>query len=67
MAEKRKPTYDLDAFKAAFSSVEKLRVTGTALKGAAALGFGRSDIVATIQTMRHSHFYKSMTAYADYR
>ncbi len=67
MAEKRKPTYDLDAFKAAFSSVEKLRVTGTALKGAAALGFGRSEIVATIQTMRRSHFYKSMTAYADYR
>lgn len=67
MAEKRKPTYDLDAFKAAFDSVEKLHVTGTALKGAAALGFGRADIVATLQTMQRSHFHKSMTAYADHR
>ena len=31
MTEKRKPTYDLDAFKATFVSVEKLAVTGTAL------------------------------------
>ena len=30
MTEKRKPTYDLEAFKAAFDSAEKLRVTGTA-------------------------------------
>ena len=67
MTEKRKPTYDLDAFKAAFGSVETLRVTGTALRGAAALGFGRAEIVATIQSMQRSHFYKSMTAYADHR
>lgn len=67
MAEKRKPTYDLDAFKAAFASVEALHVTGTALRGAAALGFGRREIMATLQTMRRAHFYKSMTAYADHR
>jgi len=67
MTEKRKPTYDLDAFKVAFNSVEKLAVTGTAIRSAAALGFGRAEIVATIQTMRREHFYKSMTAYADYR
>ncbi len=67
MAEKRKPTYDLDAFKAAFASVETLHVTGTALKGAATLGFGRAEIVATIQTMQRSQFYKSMTAYGDHR
>lgn len=67
MAEKRKPTYDLDAFKAAFASVEALHVTGAALRGAAALGFGRREIVATLQTMRRAHFYKSMTAYADHR
>ena len=63
----REPTYDLRAFKAAFSSVERLAVTGTALKSAAALGFGRIEIVETIQTMRREHFYKSMTAYADHR
>jgi len=65
--EKRKPTYDLEAFKAAFNSVRKLAVTGTALQSAAALGFGRADIVSTIQTMRREHFYKSMTTYADSR
>ncbi len=67
MAEKRKPTYDLDAFKTTFSSVENLAVTGTALRSAAALGYGRAEIVATIKTMQRGHFYKSMTAYADSR
>ena len=67
MMEKSQPTYDLEAFKAAFSSVERLAVTGTALRSAAALGFGRTEIVATIQTMKREHFYKSMTAYADHR
>ena len=67
MTEKRQPTYDLEAFKAAFSSVERLAVTGTALRGAATLGFGRTEIVEAIQTMKREHFYKSMTAYADHR
>jgi motility quorum-sensing regulator/GCU-specific mRNA interferase toxin len=67
MADKRKPTYDLDAFKATFATVEKLAVTGTALRTAAALGFGRTEIVNTIQSMQRGHFYKSMTAYADSR
>ena len=67
MTEKRKPTYDLDAFKATFNSVERLAVTGTALRGAAALGFGRAEIVVTIQAMQREHFYKSMTAYANHR
>ncbi len=35
MTEKRKPTYDLAAFKAAFSSEKGLNVTGTALRSAA--------------------------------
>ena len=39
MAGKRTPTYDLEAFKAAFSTPQKLAVTGTALRSAAALGF----------------------------
>lgn len=67
MTEKRQPTYDLEAFKAAFSGVERLAVTGTALRSAAALGFGRTEIVETIQTMKRGHFYKSMTAYADHQ
>ncbi len=67
MADKRKPTYDLEAFKATFNRVEKLAVTGTALRTAAALGFGRIEIVNTIQSMQRGYFYKSMTAYADSR
>lgn len=67
MADKRKPTYDLEAFKATFNRVEKLAVTGTALRTAAALGFGRIEIVNTIQSMQRDYFYKSMTAYADSR
>jgi len=65
--EKRRRTYDLNAFKAAFNSAEKIKVTATAIKSAAELGFGRAEIVATIQTMQQTHFYKSMTAYADNR
>ena len=64
MAEKRKPTYDPEAFKAAFSSVKKLAITTTARRSAAALGFSSAEIVATIQAMQREHFYKSMTAYS---
>jgi motility quorum-sensing regulator/GCU-specific mRNA interferase toxin len=67
MTDKRKPTYDLEAFKAAASTIDGLNATGSAIKGAAAIGFGRADIVATIQTMQRPHFYKSMTSYADHR
>ncbi len=67
MTEKRKPTYDLTAFKAAFDDVDKLHVTGSAVRGAAAIGLGRAEIVATIQTMQRAHFYKSMTSYGDHR
>jgi motility quorum-sensing regulator/GCU-specific mRNA interferase toxin len=67
MTDKRKPTYDLAAFKAACAEADKLNVTGTAVRSAAALGFGRPEIVATIQSMERPHFYKSMTAYGDHR
>jgi len=65
--EKRKPTYDLDAFRAAFSDAQRLNVTGVALRAAAELGFGRVEIVETIQTMRPAYFYKSMTSHRDHR
>jgi motility quorum-sensing regulator/GCU-specific mRNA interferase toxin len=67
MTEKRKPTYDLEALKTAFSSEERLNVTGAALRSAAKLGFGRAEIVETIQTVQREHFYKSMTSFADHR
>ena len=67
MTEKRKPTYDLDAFKAVFNSTGKLAITATARRTAAALGFSSADIVATLQTMQREHFYKSMTSYPNHR
>ncbi len=67
MIEKRRPTYDLEAIKAVFSSVQGLRAKGSALRGAAALGFGGHGIVAGIQSMERRHFHKSMMSYADHR
>jgi len=67
MTEKRKPTYDLEAIKSAFSTVEGLNATGSAIRGAAALGFGRREIVSAIQSVDRKHFSKSMTSYADHR
>jgi len=67
VTEKRKPTYDLSALKEAFSSVDRLQATSTALRTAAFLGFGRREIVATIQSMERRQFVKSMTSYANHR
>ena len=67
MTEKRQPSYKLELFKTAAGSRSDFRVTATAIKGAAALGFGRKEMVAVIQGMKHDHFYKSMTGYSDHR
>ena len=67
VTEKRKPTYDLEAFKTAFNRAENIFITGTALRNASALGLGRDEILETVQLMQRKHFYKSMTAFADHR
>ncbi len=67
VTEKKKPSHDLEAFQQAFASVEVLKVTGTAVRDAAALDFGRQEIIDILQTMRPAHFYKSMTSHADHR
>jgi motility quorum-sensing regulator/GCU-specific mRNA interferase toxin len=67
VTEVRKHTYDLEGFKVAFASVDHLNVTGVALRDAAGLGFGRDEIIATIQTIQRGHFYKSMTSYVDHQ
>ena len=67
MTEKRIPSHDLAAIQAKFSKVDDLAATGTAVKDAAALGFGRQEIVDTIQKMESGHFVKSMTSYADHK
>lgn len=67
MTEKKKPTYDLASFKAAFSTADTLQLTFTAARDAANLGYGKPEIVAALQTMQSVHFYKSMTSHADYQ
>jgi motility quorum-sensing regulator / GCU-specific mRNA interferase toxin len=67
MANRRKPAHDLAAIKNKFRSVQALHVTGTALRTAFELGFGRQDIVDVIQSIERRHFFKSMTSYTDQR
>jgi motility quorum-sensing regulator/GCU-specific mRNA interferase toxin len=65
--EKRKPTYDLVAFKAAFDDADKLNVTGTALRSAGARLWPRGDRSDHSCHAKRQHFYKSMTSHADHR
>jgi motility quorum-sensing regulator/GCU-specific mRNA interferase toxin len=54
------PTHDLEKIKTVFSNTTDLNVTGTALRNAFALGYGRQEIVDVIQTIKPGHFYKTM-------
>ncbi|HQS45137.1 MAG: hypothetical protein B7Y12_02625 [Rhizobiales bacterium 24-66-13] len=65
--EKRRPTYDLEAIKSAFETVEALAMTSSALRGAIALGFDRAGVAETIAGIERRMFYKSMTTFADHR
>ena len=65
--EKRKPTYDLAAIKAACRDAARLPITTTAVRSATALGFRGEDIVGLVQSMEHGYFRKSMTSYRDHR
>jgi motility quorum-sensing regulator / GCU-specific mRNA interferase toxin len=65
--EKRKPTYDLAAIKAAIGAAETLSITSSALRDAVGLGFDRGGIAKVIRTIARHMFYKSMTTHADHR
>ncbi len=67
--EKIRKSFDLELMKRRFSTVAQLGlcITGTAFRSAQDLGFSREDIVAAIQALKPSDFYKSMTSYADHR
>ena len=64
--EKRKPSYDLEAFKDACGSVNTIRITRTAQISARHLGFDLDDVAAVIRSMNRRMFYKSMTSFADH-
>jgi len=67
--EKRKRSYDLEDLKRRFANIAQLgqAITGTAFRNAQELGFSREDIINTIQSLKPTNFYKSMTSNADHR
>lgn len=65
--EKRKPSYDLDAIKAAIGTTKTLSIMDSAFLSAAALGFDRAGIAQVIMGMTRKMFVKSMTTYANHR
>lgn len=65
VSEKRKPTYDLEAFKEAFAS-GAVAITGSALKGAASLGLSTLEMGVVISSMSRREFYKSMTSFSNH-
>ncbi|HXP97580.1 MAG TPA: type II toxin-antitoxin system MqsR family toxin [Telmatospirillum sp.] len=64
--DKRTPTYDVEAFKAAVAE-GRADFTRTAVRTAQALGFDIADMKAAIALMNRRQFYKSMTSLADHR
>ena len=66
--EKKKPHHDLANIKETFSTFERLRITETALTFAKLeLRLEDDDLVALVQSVERSHFYKSMTAKNNHR
>lgn len=49
-----------EGIKYRFSTAERLNITGSALRDAAALGYGSEEIVEVIQGIDAVHFYKTM-------
>ena len=64
--EKRTPHCKLAVVKAMVAA-GKVRITISALAGAAALGFGFKEIVGVVAALTPKDFYKSMTTHADHR
>jgi len=64
--EKSTPHCKLSKVKALIE-VGKVRFTGSALAGGAALGLDFEGIVGVVMTLVPSDFYKSMTTHADHR
>ena len=63
--EKRTPHCALSVVRALIGA-GRVRTTQTAQKGAVALGFSYSDMLAVVLALKPADFYKSMTTYADH-
>jgi motility quorum-sensing regulator/GCU-specific mRNA interferase toxin len=65
--EKRKPSHDLERFKAVAGDPARLAIVQSAFRTAQMIGFDADSISATVKTMTRSMFFKSMTSYDDSR
>ena len=65
--DKRKPTYDLAAFKASMGDPNRLAMTVIAARSAGALGFDRHTVAAAVRSVERRHFVKSTTSFRDHR
>jgi motility quorum-sensing regulator / GCU-specific mRNA interferase toxin len=65
--EKSRPSHDLAAIKRVLGAVERLAITGTALRDASILGFTRPGVATVVRGIEREMFVKSMTTYADHR
>ncbi len=68
--KKRKPTYDLDSFKAVVARAIKNPndagvIAGSALKGARSIGFGVAKMGKAIASLDRTHFKHSVTSHAN--
>jgi motility quorum-sensing regulator / GCU-specific mRNA interferase toxin len=64
--EKRTPHYRLAVVKNLIAE-GKVRATGSALAGGAALGLGFEAMTGVVVALRAGDFYKSMTTHSDHR
>lgn len=65
--EKRRPHYNLDEIKAAFSDADNLgEMTGSARNGIRALRLSDEDVVNIVQSLSMRKFHKSMTSARDH-
>jgi motility quorum-sensing regulator / GCU-specific mRNA interferase toxin len=64
--EKRIPHYRLAVVKSLLAE-GKVRATGSALAGGAALGLDFEAMIGVVASLRPGDFYKSMTTHADHR
>ena len=65
LMEKRTPNCRLSTVKALIAQ-NKVRMTGTALAGAASLSLDATGILEVVNSLKTNDFYKSMTTHADH-
>ena len=64
--EKRKPSHDLERFKAVCGLAATLRITLTAQVSAQRLGYDLEGVARVIRSVNRRMFYKSVTSFSDH-